>query len=124
MRNSAFTAARIAASASIALADCPAFHSKIRRLWAIENLRGIRVIVALEPTHDGNDTSPAWLANCHAWAIEMRLHLKRTIVLELIGDPSLEAIDIDGETVIVADLGWRDPSKHQHCGRAGVRCRP
>lgn len=38
-------------------------HSLIRRLWAIEEVEALRVVVTLEPTPDGDNVEPAWLAN-------------------------------------------------------------
>ena len=39
-----------------------AAHSAFRRLWAIQESQRMRVIVMLEPTNDGDDIYPAWLA--------------------------------------------------------------
>lgn len=100
---------RIVTTVSNALAGWYAAHSTVRRLWAIENSEGVRVIVALEPTHHGDDTLPVWLANCDAWAIDLQVHLQRPVLLEQTDDPSLQEIQIDAEDVIVADLCWRDP---------------
>jgi len=61
-----FNAERSGTPASIALTDWYASRSAVRRLWAIEDSQIIRVIVTLEPTHDGNDTHPVWIANRHA----------------------------------------------------------
>ena len=51
-----------------ALARWYADHSPIRRLWAIEDPVALKVLVALEPTSDGDDTLPVWLANSGLWA--------------------------------------------------------
>jgi hypothetical protein len=99
----------LATTASKAPAHWYASYSTVRRLWAIEGSGGIRVIVALEPTHDGDDTSPVWFANCHAWAIELQAHLRRPVLWEQIDEASVEDIENDDGGVIVADLCWRDP---------------
>ena len=58
-----------------------ASHSIVRRLWAMESGEAIRVVVTLEPTLDGDDTQPAWLANSWTWAQELRLRLQRIVHL-------------------------------------------
>ena len=65
-----------------------ASHSIVRHLWAIEATEAIRIVVTLEPTLDGDDTQPAWLANSWTWAQELRLRLQRNVHLELINEPS------------------------------------
>ena len=42
------------------LAKWYASHPLVRRLWAIEEVEVIRILLALEPTVDGGDTQPAW----------------------------------------------------------------
>ena len=66
-----------------------ASHAIVRRLWAMESGEAIRVVVTLEPTLDGDDTQPAWLANSWTWAQELRLRLQRIVHLELINEPSV-----------------------------------
>jgi hypothetical protein len=78
-------------------------------LWAIEDSHRVRIIVTLEPTHDGDDTYPAWIANSHAWAHELQLHIGSPVTLELVDEPSCEAIERQGGGIIVSDLCWRDP---------------
>ena len=69
----------------------------------------MRVIVALEPTHDGDDIYPAWLANGHEWAQELEFRMDASVRLEVTDEPLLEeSVAADG--VIVAELSWRDPS--------------
>jgi hypothetical protein len=101
---------RSASPESAAVADWYAAHSNVRRLWAIRDARGLRVLVALEPTHDGNDIHPAWIANCHAWAHELRSYTEHSVRLELLDEPVFDGTAIDGESQIVAHLCWRDPS--------------
>jgi hypothetical protein len=86
-------------------------HSTIRRLWAIEEIEMIRVVVTLEPTPDGDDTQPAWLANSRTWAQELRLHLRRTVHLQLIHEPSSHTeSSCDLHSGLITEISWRDPS--------------
>jgi hypothetical protein len=85
------------------LAHWYASHSAVRRLWAVEDSRGMQVIITLEPTHDGDDTDIAWLANSGAWVRELESHLERPVRLALVDEPLSEAIQV------VAELCWRDP---------------
>ena len=70
----------------------------------------MRVIVTLEPTHDGDDIYPAWVANGHEWAYELQLRIDGPVQLEVMHEPFLPdfAAGVDG--VLVAELFWRDPS--------------
>jgi hypothetical protein len=94
---------------STVVATWYATHSDIRRLRAIEDSQGVRIIVTLEPTLDGNDTYPAWIANSVSWAHELQLRIDSPVTLELIAEPAFEEIERQGDGVIVADLCWRDP---------------
>ena len=69
----------------------------------------MRVIVTLEPTHDGDDIYPAWVANGHEWAHELRLRIDGPVQLEVVHEPLLPdfAAGVDG--VLFAELSWRDP---------------
>jgi len=92
------------------LAKWYAAHSAFRRLWAIQESQRMRVIVMLEPTHDGDDIHPAWVANGHGWVRELELRMDRPVQLEVVDEPFAAefAAGIDG--VLVADLFWRDSS--------------
>jgi hypothetical protein len=81
---------------------------EIRRLWAIRDAEGLRVIVHLEPTNDGDETHPAWLANGRAWVDELQLHTGGEVRLERAGE--IDAIRSSAEAVVVAACCWRDPS--------------
>jgi hypothetical protein len=61
---------RTVTGAFVVLAKWYAAHSVVRRLWAIRESQRMRIIVKLEPTRDGDDIYPAWLANGHEWAHE------------------------------------------------------
>lgn len=89
-----------------------ASHSIVRRLWAIEAGEAIRVVLTLEPTLDGDDTQPAWLANSWTWAQELRLHLQRMVHLELINEPSVRvAASCDDDGALITEISWRDPTR-------------
>ena len=94
------------------LAEWYASHSTIRRLWAIEEKEVIRVVVTLEPTPDGDDTQPAWLANSWTWAQDLRLRLQGTVHLQMIGEPSARAESFcDTHSALITELSWRDPTR-------------
>jgi hypothetical protein len=98
--------------AATALVKWYASHSVVRRLWAIESGEAIRVVVTLEPTLDGDDTQPAWLANSWTWAQELRLRLHRIVHLELINEPSVRVeASCDREGALITEISWRDPTR-------------
>jgi hypothetical protein len=114
---------RTAAAAAFAGLDrWYAAHSAIRRLWAISEPQRIRVIVTLEPTHDGDDIYPAWLANGHEWAHELQLRMDVPVQLEVMDEPFLAepAAGVDG--VLVATLSWRDSSLPPDCPPDDLGC--
>jgi hypothetical protein len=87
-----------------------ASHPVVRRLWAIEADAMLRIVVMLEPTPDGDDTLPAWLANSRTWARELQLRMDRAVRLEMIGERSSIQSIIDGKDVLITELSWRDPA--------------
>jgi hypothetical protein len=97
-------------AAFMSLATWYAAHSAVRRLWAIRDLQRMRVIVALEPTHDGDDIYPAWLANGHEWAHELQLLMEGPVQLEVMDKPFLGEFAAGVDGVLVAELFWRDSS--------------
>jgi hypothetical protein len=101
---------RTATAALVVLTKWYARHPTVRRLWAFSEPQRMRVIVTLEPTHDGDDIYPAWLANGHDWAHELQLRMDVPVQLEVTDAPFLAepASDVDG--VLVAALFWRDSS--------------
>jgi hypothetical protein len=82
----------------------------------------MRVIVTLEPTHDGDDIYPAWLANGHEWAHELQLRMDMPVQLEVMDAPfpAEPAAGVDG--VLVAALFWRDSSMPPDCPPDDVEC--
>ena len=97
-------------AAAAVLAEWYASHSVVRRLWAIEADEALRVVLTLEPTADGDDTQPTWLANSWSWAQELRLRVRRIVYLELLADPSQFESSPEGSGPIVTEVSWRDPT--------------
>src|SRR5688572_11023400 len=87
-----------------------AAHPSIRRLWAVQESQRLRVIVTLEPTHDGDDIYPAWVANGHNWAHDLQSRMDRPVELEVMDEPSLAELPADVDGVLVAEVFWRDSS--------------
>lgn len=98
------------AAASLVLAAWYAAHSAVRRLWAIQESQGIRVLVTLGPTHDGNDIYPAWLAKGRDWTHELQLRMAGPVQLEVIEEPFRPGFVAGLDGVLVAQLCWRDSS--------------
>jgi hypothetical protein len=96
--------------AAAELVDWYTSHSLIRRLWAIEELEALRIVITLEPTPDGDDMEPAWLANSRTWAQELERRMHRTVRLELISDAAHIELILDGERTLVTAISWRDSS--------------
>lgn len=90
-----------------ALTTWYASHAIVRRLWAIDEIDAIRIIVKLEPTSDGADTLPAWLAHSGAWAQELRSRMHRTVHLEMLGASIIESVFDRGRTLIT-EISWRE----------------
>ena len=78
----------------------------VRRLWAIKESHGVRIIVTLGPTNDGDEVYPAWLANAREWTQELQSRLGESVELEVVD--ALWRGDFAGD--LVADLSWRDSS--------------
>ncbi|CAN7696017.1 hypothetical protein ABL850_28155 [Variovorax paradoxus] len=95
---------------SSALARWYAEQPAVRRLWAIraEDEPMLRVIVLLEPSPDGDEISPAWMAHGSRWARDLRERLADAVQLERIDGPLPEEFEIDGEGAVLSALCWRD----------------
>jgi hypothetical protein len=95
---------------SSALARWYAEHSAVRRMWAIRPTDEgmLRVIVMLEPSLDGDEISPAWMAHGSRWLRDLRERLAGAVQLERIDGPLPEEFEIDGEGVVLSALCWRD----------------
>ncbi|HEY5547544.1 MAG TPA: hypothetical protein VIK50_15930 [Gemmatimonadaceae bacterium] len=93
---------------SLALAGWYDSQPAIRRLWGIREAERLRVIIAIEPTLDGDDVYPAWFANIDVRASELRRSTGSQVQLELIQESRCGGIEIEDDGVIIADLFWRD----------------
>ena len=92
------------------LAHWYATQSSIRRLWAIDERDSrISVFVMLEPTFDGDDALPIWLAKSAEWANELRVLTHCEVRLKLIASGAFEQSHIDTSAPRIAELNWRDP---------------
>ena len=90
----------------------------IRRLWAIrpDGQAGestLRIIVMLEPSADGDETSPSWMAHGAAWEQELCERLASEVELERIDGPLPDDFEIDGDGVLLSALYWRDSTALQ-----------
>jgi hypothetical protein len=81
---------------------------EIRRLLALKDATGLRVLVELEPAQDSGEIHPAWMANRSEWADELQWHTGVAVRLERLAHS--EAIGADERRAIVTELCWRDPS--------------
>lgn len=102
---------RVCATSS-ALARWYGENAAVRRLWAIRPAddSALRVIVMLEPSLDGNEISPIWMARGSRWARELRERLGAAVQFERIDGPLSGEFDIDGDGVVLSALCWRDPT--------------
>lgn len=106
--DAASTAEREVAEIAAALARWYAAHAPIRRLWAIEGPVALKVLVALEPTSDGDDTLPVWLASNRAWANDLRLLARREVQLQLVELGAFAESYVNPDAVTIAEVSWRD----------------
>ena len=93
---------------SMALARWYDSKPAVRRLWGIRHAQQLRVIIAIEPTHDNDDVLPAWLVHSGSWVSELELRTGSAVQLELLREFPWEGIEIDSGSVVIADLFWRD----------------
>jgi hypothetical protein len=85
---------------------------EIRRLLAIRDREGLRVLVELEPAQDSGEIHPAWMANRHEWTKELRWHTGAAVRLEHADEPLADSAASLSDVVV--DLSWRNPSFIQH----------
>jgi len=90
----------------------------ILRLWAIQPAgeddgAGLRVVVMLAPSIDGDETDLLWMAQGPGWAQELRRQLAGAVQLECIDGPLPEEFEIDGDGVVLSTLHWRDVTSFQ-----------
>jgi hypothetical protein len=98
-----------------ALTQWYAAHSAFRRLWAIQESQRMRVVVMLEPTNDGDDIYPAWLANGQQWARELESRIAEPVQLEVVDEPFAAEFVAGIDGLLVAELFWRDSSLPLNC---------
>ena len=89
------------------LASWYAAHSQVRRLWAIDEVEMIRIVMKIEPTIDGYDALPVWLANSDHWIDELAAVLKRNVHLEMLGVTSAASL-IASNGGLIAEISWRE----------------
>jgi hypothetical protein len=79
-------------------------------LWAVEEQdTRLNVFVTLEPTSDGDDMLPIWLARQHDWATELHALTQREVRLQLVDSGVLDRSHVSTDSAMVAELDWRDP---------------
>jgi|SRR3954451_3472014 hypothetical protein len=91
-------------------------HPAILRLWVMQQGRAddgsprsdLRVILMLQPSGDGDETSPAWMAHSGIWATELERMLARTVELECLERALGEHLMTEGDASLLASFSWRD----------------
>jgi hypothetical protein len=92
---------------SAALSAWYGSRPEIRRLWALRNTQGLRVLVHVERALDSNEIHPAWMANRDVWIDELQLRTGSSVRLEHMDEPLGDEVVTDVPGVIVAALSWR-----------------
>jgi hypothetical protein len=82
---------------------------EIRRLWALRDTQGLRVLVHVERALDSNEIHPAWMAKRGVWIDELQLLMGSSVRLEYADESFGDEVATDAPSVIVAALSWRDP---------------
>ena len=95
---------------SAALAAWYGSRPLIRRLCALRDTQGLRVLVHVERAFDSNEIHPAWIANRDVWIEELQSCTRSRVRLELAENPFGDEVVTGSAGVIVAALSWRDPS--------------
>jgi hypothetical protein len=93
---------------SSALIHWYAQRASVRRLWAVHRESQLEVHVALEPTSDGDDMLPIWLANKRDWKEELDLLAQRDVNLQLVDLDDLGELNVDPDTITITEVSWRD----------------
>jgi hypothetical protein len=83
-------------------------HASVRRLWAVDEGSLLAVYISLEPTSDGDDALPVWLAMNREWSSDLTSIIPREVRLRLVTSSVLSPSDIRDDAVIVADVNWRE----------------
>jgi len=100
----------VATRESAALSAWYSSRPEIRRLWALRDTQGLRVLVHLEPAQDSEEIHPAWMANRQVWIDELQLHTGGPVRLEQSDELFGDEVVTEAPGVIVAAFSWRDPS--------------
>ncbi len=87
-------------------------HASVRRLWAIEDGHLFTVCISLEPTSDGADALPVWLAMNHEWRGDLQALCAREVRLEFVEPDVLPPAYLTGDATIVAEVDWRETWIH------------
>lgn len=81
----------------------------VLRLWAYRPASAgdaLRVVLALQPSADGGETGPTWMARRSAWVQELQGRLPWLVQLECLDALSLDEPANGGS--LVTDVAWRD----------------
>jgi len=87
---------------------------EVRRLWAVLEREELVVLLALEPTVDGNDSSPVWLARFPDWRDDLVRLARAEVRLSLV-DGTYPLRRRPG-SILLIQLDWRAPDG---CLRSG-----
>jgi hypothetical protein len=82
-------------------------QSSIRRLWAVQE-EALIVYLSLEPTADGGDTLPVWLAMSGGWRNDLESIMSREVQLRLVASGELAPSHNNDNAVVIAEVDWRD----------------
>jgi len=91
-----------------ALARWYAAQASIRRLWAIDDPVALIVLVTLEPTSDGDDPFPVWLAKNGDWTSDLRQVTRRDVQLKLAVSGGFDEPHVVTHAALIADVSWRE----------------
>jgi len=95
-----------------ALSEWYSAQHAVRCLWAIKPVTGHRprILLAIDPTPDGDETLPRWIAKQHAWSRELRVCMGNDVDLELVDAPASDSFDTVGSGTLLAAFCWREPA--------------
>ena len=83
-------------------------HASVRRLWLVEEGSLLAVYLSLEPTSDGDDALPVWLAMKDEWSSDLTALIPRESELRFITSDVLFPSYVSGDAVIIAEVNWRE----------------
>ena len=81
----------------------------IRRLLAVDSRLSLTILVTLEPTPDGSDSFPTWLAMQGKWKADLQTLANRDTHLSLVALDVYENASAGSDGDVIADICWRDP---------------